>query len=333
MFRYRFQLGNDRVDLWINPPASTYNASIPPPSAGFVTGGSDPASLDYFQLYSSPQAGGVQWLDELRLGRSWAEVVPLAGPLQPARLSFLVGPTNGYTGPPLPPVVVQIETASGMPVPLSGVPVTLRVTRGSVPISGTLTRLSDSHGRVSFEDLTFDAPATSLQLEARAWAPGETWLAALSEPFDIYAPPPFSHLSLVQIETAADGFVLTAGSPQAHESVQLLGTTELSRPLSEWLLVDFGYTDPSGRIRLIAPKSAALPRGFYRLRAGNVDTKLEPASIGLQPESMNVSPGEAATFEVVGIGPQLHYLWLSNGGAIRRSNSTCPDAGTSFQIA
>ncbi|MGA4577377.1 immunoglobulin domain-containing protein [Limisphaera sp. VF-2] len=74
--RYTFQSGNDAVDLWVDPPASTFGLMEPPPPIGGATGGSDPAQLEYFQIVTSAGAGSVMYLDEFRIGTRWAEVVP-----------------------------------------------------------------------------------------------------------------------------------------------------------------------------------------------------------------------------------------------------------------
>jgi len=79
--RYLFQTGNDQVDLWVDPANTNFGAASAPASLGSTTGGSDPASLDYFQFITSSTAGGVQFIDEFRVGTAWADVVPSSGPL------------------------------------------------------------------------------------------------------------------------------------------------------------------------------------------------------------------------------------------------------------
>jgi pectate lyase len=312
VFRYRFQPGNDRVDLWVDPPASSYEAANPPTSLGFVTGASDPASLDFFQLYTTPQSGGIQFLDELRLGLTWAEAVPSGGPPVPARLGFLTGPADGYTDRPLPPVIVQIQTAAGTAVALEGVPVTLTLAPEGAAVSGTLTRVTDVHGRATFDDLQISTPGT-WQWLAAAGGVGQNWSPAQSQPFTVRAPPAFAELTLVHAEAKPDFIRIIGGSPVPGQFVQLLGSTDPTAPGTNWLLVNYGTTDPSGRIQLLAPRSPALKQAYYRLRTGDSSTKLEPPSIGIAPRSLMVAPGEPATFEVIANGPRLHYLWLSNG--------------------
>gem|GEM_PF-456164 len=312
VMRYRFQPGNDRVDLWVDPDASTYESLEAPPSLGFVLGGTDPAFLQYFQIYCSPQAGGVQYLDELRIGRSWAEVVPSGAPPAPGRVAFVSQPADGYTNQPLPAVVLQVQSLAGTPVHVEGVPITLFLVPDTVPWTGTATRLTDATGRAVFDDLQVLAPATNLQLRAIAGPPGESWLEALSRPFAVHLPPLFEEWSFTSIWLDADSVRLSGGGPEPGQFVQLLASTEPAAA-SSWLLVDYGNLGPEGSIQFRAPRSPALPRAFYRLRSGDTGTKLEPPAIGVAPAPLTVTPGFPAEFRTIGIGPQLHYLWLSNG--------------------
>lgn len=312
VMRYRFESGNDRVDLWVDPDPSTYESAAVPPSLGFVTGGTDPAFLRYFQIYSSPQAGGVQYLDELRIGPSWAEAVPSGAPPAAGRVAFVSQPTDGYTNQPLPAVVVQVQSLAGTPVRIEGVPITLFLAPDTVPWTGTATRLTDATGRAVFDDLQVLAPATYLQLRAIAGPPGESWLEALSRPFAVHLPPLFEEWRFTGVWLDGDSVRLSGGGPEPGQFVQLLASTEPAAA-SSWLLVDYGNLGPEGSIHFRVPRSPALPRAFYRLRSGDTGTKLEPPSIGAAPAPLTVSPGSPAEFRTVGIGPQLHYLWLSNG--------------------
>ncbi len=79
--------GNDKVDLWVDPPASAFGSSTPPASLGSTTGSSDPASLSYFHIYAPSGAGLVLYIDEVRLGTSWSDVTPPSAfpPVNPPR--------------------------------------------------------------------------------------------------------------------------------------------------------------------------------------------------------------------------------------------------------
>ncbi|MCS7336754.1 MAG: right-handed parallel beta-helix repeat-containing protein [Verrucomicrobiae bacterium] len=86
--RYTFiASGNDQVDLWVDPPASTFGAGAPPVSLGSATGSSDPSTLGFFHIYTPSGAGPVLFIDEVRIGTNWADVTPPGAlpPVSPAR--------------------------------------------------------------------------------------------------------------------------------------------------------------------------------------------------------------------------------------------------------
>src|ERR1051326_3882558 len=136
--RYTFMSANDQVDLWVDPSSTTYGAAIAPASAGNVTGGTDPSTLDYFQISTSSGVGSVSYIDEFRVGMSWADVVPSGGPIIGAKLAFTAQPANSAPGATLPAVVVQIVSTNGAAAASNNVPITLAMTSGSGTLSGTL---------------------------------------------------------------------------------------------------------------------------------------------------------------------------------------------------
>ncbi len=81
--RYRFQSGDDQVDLWVNPTNTSYGAASPPPSLGSTTGATDPANLTYFAFNGTSGSGPTVYYDELRIGTTWADVVPGTPPPPP----------------------------------------------------------------------------------------------------------------------------------------------------------------------------------------------------------------------------------------------------------
>lgn len=82
--RYTFFVsGNDQVDLWVDPPASTFGANTAPASLGSTSGSSDPNTLSYFHIYTPSGAGPVLYLDEVRISTNWAQVTPAAAPQPP----------------------------------------------------------------------------------------------------------------------------------------------------------------------------------------------------------------------------------------------------------
>jgi hypothetical protein len=82
--RYTFVAGaNDTADLWVDPTNTSYSAATPPAPHGSTSGGTDPASIPYFGIYSVSGAGPTLFLDEVRIGTNWADVVPGTPPPPP----------------------------------------------------------------------------------------------------------------------------------------------------------------------------------------------------------------------------------------------------------
>jgi signal transduction histidine kinase len=83
VMRYRFQSGNDEVAVWVDPDRRSYGAEPAPTTGAFAStadGGSDMSvAITWFMIESAAVAGPVFWIDEVRVGTSWAEVAPAAG--------------------------------------------------------------------------------------------------------------------------------------------------------------------------------------------------------------------------------------------------------------
>lgn len=98
--RYTFLGGNDQADLWVDPSSSDYGAAIAPSSLGSTTGSSDPAAIQYFAINAISGSGPALFIDEVRIGTSWADVTPSSG-----------GP------PPPPPGVTNLVIAQAFLAP------------------------------------------------------------------------------------------------------------------------------------------------------------------------------------------------------------------------
>jgi hypothetical protein len=82
--RYTFTgTENDQVDLWVDPPASTYAANTAPASSGNASSGNNVASIPYFGMYASSGSGPSLYIDEIRIAHNWADVTPINGPIAP----------------------------------------------------------------------------------------------------------------------------------------------------------------------------------------------------------------------------------------------------------
>src|SRR5262245_8287285 len=165
--RYTFQAGSDRVDLWVDPAPTDYGAAIAPTPLGGDTGSTEPPSIGFFQIATSSGVGS-QYIDEFRVGTTWADVVPAGVPLVGEKLGFTTQPTNAQVNTPMNPVVVQIQTSGGTAVPSNNVPITLTLSGGTGTLNGTTTQNTDSSGKATFNDLSIDTIGTGKQLTATA---------------------------------------------------------------------------------------------------------------------------------------------------------------------
>ncbi|MCX7722466.1 MAG: immunoglobulin domain-containing protein, partial [Verrucomicrobiae bacterium] len=121
--RYTFQTGNDRVDLWVDPPSMGDNNNVPPPTLTTGTANqNDISALSYLVLnHGISQA---LWLDEVRVGTTWADVTPVEAPLpapRPPRLTRAwLGPhglaIEGTNSIPNTPYVVLVSTNPALPL-------------------------------------------------------------------------------------------------------------------------------------------------------------------------------------------------------------------------
>src|SRR5262249_21113261 len=72
------------LDLWIDPPGSTLatnEPNVPLSTLATTNGANVNAAFDAFYVYQSNATaggGGTYWLDEFRVGSTWADVTPNA---------------------------------------------------------------------------------------------------------------------------------------------------------------------------------------------------------------------------------------------------------------
>jgi len=73
---------DDTARLWINPSVASFGAGSPPAADITASGGSDATTVNRFRLVQNPAGGSpdLQTFDELRIGTSWADVLPAVIP-------------------------------------------------------------------------------------------------------------------------------------------------------------------------------------------------------------------------------------------------------------
>lgn len=316
VLRYKFLSTADECALWLNPAtggADEASASVTPI---ITTTGSDQSSLLSLRIESDADVSGPLYLDEIRVGTTWADVTPQGGPVVGAKLGFTTPPANAQVNTTMAAIVVQVQSAGGASAASNGVPVTLALSSGSGALSGTLTQNTDANGKATFSDLSINSVGPGKQLTATASGIGAGLTAAVSENFSITAEPVYSGLVITQAMMTGSGFQVAGQTEQPGAFTQILGSSDAGREATNWVIVAYQNAGAGGEVNFTNPVSPALPNVFYRLRTGNTVTKLEPPAIGTPPASQIVSPGTPAMFSITATGPQLQYLWHFNGNPI-----------------
>lgn len=318
VMRYRFVAGNglDECALWLNPATGQTeeaNAGVTPV---ITASGSDQNSLLSVRLPSVTDASGPLYLDEIRVGQTWADVTPSGGSVLGTKLGFTTPPAITQVNTPMNSVVVQVQNAGGTAVASNGVPVTLTLSSGSGVLSGTLTQNTDATGKATFANLSINTIGNDKQITATASGIGAGLTAAVSGIFSITTQPVISGLVITDAAMTPQGFRVDGNTDTPGGFTQVLGSSDAGREKTNWLIVAYQNADAGGLVHFTNPVSPAISSVFYQLRTGDTVTKLEPPSIGTAPQSQIVSPGTTATFAISGVGPQLQYLWYFNGNPI-----------------
>jgi hypothetical protein len=137
--RYTFHpAGNDSVDLWVNPSSSTYGAASAPASDETLNNTYNLSYLANFTLSydNGDTAFGERW-DEVRIGTSWAQVVPSSvtpGPVSAAHsLMTTATPTSIVaSGTSTSVVAMQARDTNGVNLTTGGATVTFATTLGTL---------------------------------------------------------------------------------------------------------------------------------------------------------------------------------------------------------
>lgn len=96
-----------------------------------------------------------------------------------------------------------------------------------------------------------------------------------------------------------------------HGGYQVLGSSNLALPVSEWPVVGTGYFDAAGGFE--HTNVSAADWFFYRLRVAGAPPTLLPPWILSQPQSQTAWLGQEVFFSVVVTGtPPLNYQWFFN---------------------
>ncbi len=287
--RYTFQPGNDKVDLWVDPLSLGDNENVPPPTLTTGTASSsDISTLSYIVLNHG--ISQVLWLDEVRVGTTWADVTPAdtVAPAQPPRLTRAwLSPQGlaieGTNAQPNMPYIVLASTNPALPL-AQWRPVTTNVA-GSTGQFAWTNHLDPNIAQQFFRVFVGTAlPMTPVITTA---------------PVDQAAP----------VGGSATFSVGAIGTQPLRyrwyfNSVQLVGMTNSTLTLSNLQLSDAGaYWVVVTNLFGAATSTVA-----------TLTVTSKPPVIVAQPISQTVGFGDPVQFSVVATGtPPLYYQWFFTG--------------------
>jgi pectate lyase len=276
--RYDFTVTPHQFALWLNPPTNTFGGPDPGNPDIATTASSDQASLSswwFHHISSTPQM--VAAVDEIRVGTSWADVTP-PRVSAPTKLGFVTQPTTTPVNTPLNPIVVQVQDAYGAAVATSNVPVTvsLYISGSTGVLSGTTTKLTDANGQATFTDLTLNRPAVVNLLSASA--PGLT--TGISGLFEVVPGGTPKSPRITEVLATPTAVILRGTNGDAGAPFQLLASTNLSVPRSNWTVLGTFNFDGSGNFNFTNPISPGAPQRFFCIRplGGGAGGGSEPPS-------------------------------------------------------
>jgi hypothetical protein len=293
--RYSFLAGNDQVDLWVNPTSLGTN---PIPAATLTTGpssSSDAAALGH--VFLNHAAAQTVWLDELRVGNSWAQVTPTDGstppPVGAPRITqaFRSGSNlvlAGTNGPAHGPYDVLSSTTLALAVPLW-------------PSVGT--NVFDAAGNfTSTNPILLGEPQRFYAIRS-----GTNTSAPVPEAPEITDQP--ENLTLTEGQDAGFTVAATGTAPLLYQWFFNGNATTGTNAVYGITGVNAGH---AGNYFVVVSNAGGSATSVVATLTVNVPPPTPPA-ITTQPQSIAVSEGAGAGFSVgVSGSAPLSYQWFFN---------------------
>lgn len=305
--------GDDTVTLWVNPPASSFYSAEPTANIAATTTGNttDAAQLQYvFVRANSSTTSGVNEIDDLRVGTTWADVTPNGGaaPLPPQpRIteSFLVPEglvlrgTNGLTNG-----VYQVVSSLSLAAPMTNWP-------------AVATNLFDGHGDF---DATNPVPLAEAQRFFRLLVGGTIILPPGDPPQFTLQP---TNLTVAGGHTAVFAATASGSAPLAYQWFFNTNSAIANATSTTLTLTNAGNANEGAYSLRVTNRAGAVTSLVAFL------TVEVPPSIVSQPGNQSVLVSNSATFTVVAAGDvPLRYQWYFN------TNTVLPDAtNASFTLS
>ena len=302
--RYSFQSGSDQVDLWVDPSSSDYGAAVAPAPLGGSSSGSDATALSVFQI-NAQTSGSTAYIDEVRVGTTWADVTPSSGPPP------VVGPTNV--------VITAINILTGGndgDVELIGKG---GLTNGNYEVE-TSTDISIPYTNwLPVGIHQFDSLGNFVCTNGVTPGTLQRFFIVRVGGTNSLPPTPPIIVSQPQDRTNSAGTTATftvgvSGSPPFSYQWYLNSITPLSGKTSSTLTLNDVQTGDSGGYSILVSNSAgSITSSIAQLLVTNV---FSAPSIITQPQSQAVTVSNNASFAVVATGTQpLFYQWYFNTNA------------------
>ena len=293
--------GDDEVALWLNPGNLAVAEGLVPTATLTTTNGTDLSTLTSLMIGNRSAAGagtatGTQWLDELRVGLTWADVTP----------------TGGTSAPTARPVITQaLLVPQGM---------VLRGTNGSPTgnyqvITSTNLILAVSNwpvaGNYSFDgggnfDSTNPVQLGAAQqffrlLTGATNPPGATAPSITNQPSSL----------MVAVGANANFSVGASGTAPLNYFWSFNTNTPVGGNSNSLALANV-TTNDTGSYRVVVSNSVGAATSSVATL-----TVLIPPSITTQPTNFSVTAGGSATFNVIAVGSAtLRYQWYFNTNTV-----------------
>ncbi|MEY4386057.1 MAG: hypothetical protein RLY20_1340 [Verrucomicrobiota bacterium] len=302
--------GDDTVTLWVNPPTNSFAGVEPAPSvaATTTTNTVDAAELQYvFLRCNSSTTSGVNEVDDLRVGTTWADVTPTDGPAAPT-------PVPVITQALVLPQGVVLRGTNGVP---SGVYQVLASTNVTVPVANWPSiagRAFDANGNF---DSTNPVASGQVQQFFRLLV-GGTLSPNPTAPSITNSP---QSLTLAVGQTA--NFLVGASGTAPLDYFWSLNTNTPVGGNSSTLTLLSITTNDAGAYRVIVSNSLGTATSAVATL-----TVLVPPTITSDPTNLTVAAGGLATFNATATGSApLRYQWYFN------TNTTLANAtNSSFSL-
>ena len=295
VMRYTFQSGNDEVAVWVDPASTSYGVNPAPTTGAFAAttgGGSDMSSaITYFIIDSPGLAGPVFWIDEVRVGTTWADVTPASG-------------STNLTGVPI--ITQALLTSQGMILrgsngPSSSTYQVLASTNITLSLSNWPSIASHSFDVVGNFDSTNPVTAGLKQQFFRLLIGTNSSVA--TAPSITTQPQSFT----VAVGATANFLVGVSGDAPLAYFWSFNTNTPVGGNSNTLALVNVQTTN-AGSYRVIVTNSA----GTATSSAATL-TVLIPPTITANPTNLTVAAGGSAAFNVTATGSALlSYQWYFN---------------------